>query len=158
MSLLRPVLPENAKIAKIPNFMVILQSTEVAKRAAEGQHLRYDLKLKWQDVAKRTKIIGPDGSPSPGLAKKIIDQNYEPARRSTRIRLGFSPICPTCHQKVPQSRRQVHFDPRQMDEVVAFLAAHEITKPVKSLSYNRMGKLAAKQITGIKNASTQNNS
>lgn len=86
------------------------QSYEVAMRAAEGQILRQYGKH-WEDVAKEIRIFGPSGDPSPGLAKKIVDQGYEPKTIETRTRCGFDPICPSCNRKI---RKQKHVTPDQL--------------------------------------------
>ena len=130
----RAVIPETAKIVPV---VKIVQTPEVAYLAKNIQEAR-GVGAHWWDIANQLGVSGPDGNPSPGLAKRIAD-GYEPRKPETRTRLGLPPICPECHQKLPKPARVVKFDPAQMDAVIAFLRARE--KPLPRI-YARGGNIA----------------
>ncbi|MDD5397415.1 MAG: hypothetical protein PHW24_05185 [Candidatus Moranbacteria bacterium] len=45
----------------------------------------------WDEIASHLNILTEDGRINPGLAKRMVMDDYVPARNSTRIRIGLKP-------------------------------------------------------------------
>ena len=106
--------------------------------AIKGRLLREKGK-RWIDVCAALGIILEDGRPDPGLAKKIVDQDYEPKLMVTRVRLGLPPICIACGQKV----KYVRHVPAWLEEAVKNLRQLEAAAnvpPEEKRVYARGGK------------------
>lgn len=54
---------------------------------------KYRRNHSWRETASHFGILAPDGYPSKGLAKQIVD-GYEPKRPVTRVRIGLPPMIP----------------------------------------------------------------
>jgi hypothetical protein len=115
-----------------------MQNPDTA-RLAEKLRSQYVLLNSWPKASVACKVLTPDGLPNPKLAQAIAEDDYEPKKMSTRVRIGLGPICPECHQRLPRPPRLVKFDPAQMETVIAFLRTHE--KPTIRV-YARGGKQA----------------
>jgi hypothetical protein len=50
----------------------------------------YAKRHSWSEVARKFKVVSPEGKPSKGLAKQIVE-GYEPKRPCTRTRIGLPP-------------------------------------------------------------------
>jgi len=128
-------IPEIGKIVPVGK---LLRSPEVERMAAEGQKLR-EIGKRWIDVCESLGIVLANGGPDPGLAKKIVDQGYEPKLPATRQRLGLPPICITCGQKVKRVRHIPAWLVEAMDNLVALETA-AIPSPEPVRVYARGGK------------------
>ncbi len=79
-------------------------STTLLQLAQSGQKLRQQNKT-WDNISITLNILTADCRPNPGLAKRIVDQGYEPRRVETQHRLGLPLICPSCRRRVPRPRQ-----------------------------------------------------
>jgi hypothetical protein len=78
------------------------QTKQTARKAESIRRLRAQ-NVKWEEIARRLKILKTDGSPDPGLAYKIGVEGYEPKGEEIRNRLGLKHICMTCLRAIRKS-------------------------------------------------------
>lgn len=83
--------------------IVVHRTTKDIKRV--GKSMRKSGKS-WDEISADLGIFTADGRLNSGLAYKIIEQDYEPARSETRYRLGLVPCCPNCKRKLSRGVRK----------------------------------------------------
>jgi hypothetical protein len=81
--------------------MKIRQIDQIAKKLRR----KHRSTRSWNKSAVLCNVLTKDGRPDPAMAWRIAERGYEPKRLETRLRLGLSPHCNVCGQKVRQVRR-----------------------------------------------------
>jgi hypothetical protein len=67
-----------------------MQNDILTQLVQKGRLLRQNQKT-WDEISQALNILTEDGRLNPGLAKRIVEEGYVPARARTRSRLGLSP-------------------------------------------------------------------
>jgi hypothetical protein len=81
--------------------MARFRTTPQIRKALHSRRLKNKT---WREKAEACNIFKANGDPDPGMAWRLANEPaYEPRDLTTRIRLGMSPICPTCHRRLPHT-------------------------------------------------------
>lgn len=131
--------PRNGKIVPVSKSG---RSPECERMAMAGKKLKYKGKgMTWEAICIRLRILKKNGDPNPGMAKRIVDEGYEPKLLETRLRLGFRPLCPACGHRV-RFVRQVPEWVRLGANLLALREAATNPYPDPVRVYGRNGKRA----------------